>query len=173
MSTRTHLFTGLLLSSLALAGCSKIPACGDPEALKLATVQVKEQALDQLKTRFAIPFLNAEAQATLARFFAPDSVVLSDMRAVSQDKDLKLRQCTAKVDLAYAMDGRVDKAKAALEHGAISGQSVAYMLDGEPYLSAVKKMTPQVSGDVSYSVQLTDDGHLHVDVQGRDLPIFH
>lgn len=172
MSTRASLLTGLVLSSLALAGCSKVPACGDPEAVKLATVQVKEQALVQLKTRFAIPFLNGDARETLARFFGPDTVALSDMRALSQDKGLKLVQCAAKADLAYEMEGRVEKAKAALEHGAISGQSVAYMLDGEPYLSAVKKMSPHVAADVNYSVQATDDGHLHVEVQGRDLPIF-
>jgi hypothetical protein len=155
-----------------LVGCSRIPACGDPEALTLAVAQLKTQSVEQLKARFRIPFLNAGATETLAAFFGPDSVTLSDMRAVSQDKDLKLRQCTAKADLTFAMEGRVDKAKAALEHGAISGQSVAYMLDGEPYLSAVKKMAPHVSTDVTYSVQLTDDGHIHVEVQSRELPLF-
>ncbi|MEY4761899.1 MAG: hypothetical protein RLZZ200_1755 [Pseudomonadota bacterium] len=172
MSIRALLLTGLAVAGAGISGCSKVPACGDPEALALVGAQFKDNATAQLKTRFAIPFLNEEARQTLARLFAPDAVKLSEMRSVSVDGDLKLRQCTARAELTYAMEGRVEKAKAELQHGAISGQSVAYMLDGEPYLSAVKKIAPQVLTDLSYSVQATDDGHLHVETQVRDLPVF-
>lgn len=166
------LLASVCAASLGLAACSRVPACNDPDVLKQVRSQVQDQAKDQLAKRFRIPFLSPAAQATLVDFFSPDSLDVKEMRTASVNKDIGQRVCEATVDFHYAMDGRLEKAKAALEHGAVTGQTVAYMLEGEPYLSAVGKMGETVSGSLNFSTQRTDDGKIHVEVSPGDLPLF-
>ena len=162
----------VLAAGLGLAACSRVPGCNDAEVLKQVTAQAQQQTSDQLAKRFKIPFLSPAAQETLVGFFGPDSLAVKEMRTASVDKDIGQRRCEATVELHYAMEGRLDKAKLALEHGAVTGQTVAYMLEGEPYLSAVRKMADVVSAPLTYTTQRTDDGKVHVEVSPGDLPLF-
>lgn len=172
--TTTQRFAVLVASaaSLVLAACSRVPDCNDADALKLVSSQVQEEISSQLTKRFTIPFLSSQATQALVAFFGPDSLDVKEMRTVAVNKDFGQRRCEATLDLHYAMEGRLEKAKADLEHGAVTGQTVAYMLEGEPYLSAVRKMAETVSGPLAWTTQRTDDGKIHVEIAPSELPLF-
>ena len=72
----------------------------------------------------------------------------------------------------FAMNVAIEKAKKVLEHGSVSNQNMAYMLDGLPYSAAVAKMGPALKADIAYVVQTTDDGHLHAELADFQFPLF-
>ena len=172
MMNQKALFATVIVAAALQAGCSKLPSCSDPDTLKQITDFAQKASRDQITTSFSTPFLTKEASAALVAFFAADGISLADMRRVSVDKELGVAHCAASATYAYAMEGRVEKAKKVLEHGSVSNQNMAYMLDGLPYSAAVAKMGPALKTDITYLVQKTDDGHLHAELADFQFPLF-
>lgn len=162
----------LLAVLSGLSACSRAPACDDAEVVREVTRQAKDQIQVRLTQRFQIPYLSPEATSSLVALFAPDSSVVSEPRVAASGTQDGWRQCEARIDHTYVLEGRVEKARPALEHGAVTGQTVAYMLEGEPYLSAIRRLAPQVSSVVSYRTTKAGDGKVQVAVEDRDLPVF-
>ena len=174
MDRRLHKATRacIIVVAVALGGCSRAPSCNDPEVLRQVTTQLGERTAADLSTRFQIPFLSVAATDALVVLFKPDQSVVQDGHDVPAQIQDDWRHCAAPVRFGYSLTGRVEKARSALEHGAVTGQTLAYILEGEPYLSSLRKLAVSVEGSVSYRTSKTGDDQTRVQLDTYDLPLF-